>query len=61
MHRDTDILWDPADHPAKPLETSDWLERDIGLAYKISVVLVIEGRLFDVQIPHPLDIRSIVR
>jgi hypothetical protein len=55
----TDLLWDPTDRPDKPLETSDWLVRDVGLAYKIVVKLVAEGHVIDVQLPHPLDIRSI--
>ena len=53
------ISWDPADHPAKPLETSDWIVRDVGLAYKISARLVTENHVMDLQIPHPIDIRPL--
>ena len=58
-HRGAGLSWDPADHPAKALETSDWIVRDVGLAYKISARLVTENHLMDLQIPHPLDIRSL--
>jgi hypothetical protein len=39
-HKGDDLLWDPSDRPAMPLETAEWGERDIGLAFKISVKLV---------------------
>ena len=58
-HRGAELSWDPADHPAKALETSDWIVRDVGLAYKISARLVTENHLMDLQIPHPLDIRPL--
>jgi hypothetical protein len=58
-HKGTDIYWDPADRPAKPMETSEWYVRDVGLAYKVSARLVAENHVIDVQIPHPLDLRSI--
>jgi hypothetical protein len=48
-----DILWDPADQPAKPLATSEWIVRDVGLAYRIKMRLNAEGRTLDLQIPHP--------
>ncbi len=58
-HRGAELAWDPADHSAKALETSDWIVRDVGLAYKISARLVTENHLMDLQIPHPLDIRPL--
>jgi len=60
-HKGTEISWDPAEHPAKPLETSEWIVRDVGLAYRISTRLVAENHVIDLQIPHPLDIRGIYR
>jgi hypothetical protein len=48
-----EILWDPADTPAKALPTSDWLVRDVGLAYRIKMHLEDEDRTLDLQIPHP--------
>ena len=39
-HRGTDLYWDPTDRPEKPLETSGWLVRDVGLAYRVSAKLV---------------------
>jgi hypothetical protein len=55
----SDVSWDPSDRPDKPLATSDWVVRDVGLAYKITTKLVAEGKVLDVQLPHPLDVRSI--
>ncbi len=60
-HKGADLSWDPSQHPAKPLETSEWLVRDVGLAYKISTRLVAENHVLDLQIPHPLDVRGIYR
>ena len=59
VHKGNDLLWDPANRPEKPLETSDWLIRDVGDAYRFRARLVAENHLLDVQIPHPLDLRNI--
>ena len=48
-----DLLWDPADRPEKPLVTSNWVVRDVGLALRIRVRLDAEGRALDLQLPHP--------
>jgi hypothetical protein len=54
IHRSgSDILWDPADKPARPLATSAWLVRDVGLAWRIKMRLDAEDRTLDLQIPHP--------
>jgi hypothetical protein len=58
-HHGAELSWDPANHPAKALETSDWIVRDVGLAYKISARLVTENHLMDLQIPHPIDVRPL--
>jgi hypothetical protein len=60
-HKGDDLLWDPDDRPDKPLETADWLVKDVGGAYRFRAHLVAENHVIDVQIPHPLDLRSIVR
>ena len=49
----SNILWDPADKPAKPLATSSWLVRDVGLAQRIKLRLDADDRTLDLQIPHP--------
>lgn len=49
----SDLLWDPADRPAKPLATSNWVVRDVGVALQIKVRLDAEGRMLDLQLPHP--------
>jgi len=58
-HKGDNLRWDTADRPNQPLESSDWLIRDVGDAYRFRVRLVAEGHVLDVQIPHPLDLRSI--
>jgi hypothetical protein len=52
-----DLLWDPYARPANPLATSDWVIRDVGFAYRISVRLAAENHLLDLQLPHPMDLR----
>jgi hypothetical protein len=58
-HKGADLRWDPDDRPGKSLETTAWLVRDVGGAYRFSVRLVAENHVLDVQIPHPLDLRPI--
>lgn len=60
-HKGTDLLWDPAERPAEPLATSDWIIRDVGLAYRVAFRLEAEKHDYDVQLPHPIDLRYIVR
>jgi hypothetical protein len=58
-HKGTSLLWDPADRPDKPLETAAWLVKDVGGAYRFNARLVAENHVLDLQIAHPLDLRSI--
>jgi len=58
-HKGSDLRWDPDDRPDKPLETTAWLVKDVGGAYRFSARLVAENHVVDVQIPHPLDLRPI--
>ena len=58
-HKGDDVFFDPSARPDKPIETSDWMIRDVGLAYRIGVTLSADKRVLDLQFPHPLDIRSI--
>jgi len=60
-HKGSDLLWDPAERPAEPLATTDWVIRDVGLAYRVAFRLEAEKHAFDVQLPHPMDLRYIVR
>jgi hypothetical protein len=60
-HKGSDLLWDPAERPAEPLATTDWVIRDVGLAYRVGFRLEAEKHTFDVQLPHPMDLRYIVR
>lgn len=52
-HSGSNVLWDPADRPEKPLASSEWLVRDVGEAYRIKVRLDTEDHALDLQIPHP--------
>src|SRR5438132_8303132 len=54
-----EILWSPADRPAKPLATSDWVVDDIGAAFVIKMKLENEDALVDLQLPHPQDVGSL--
>src|SRR5437016_798699 len=54
-----EILWSPADRPAKPLATSDWVVDDIGAAFVIKVKLDAENALVDLQLPHPPAVGSL--
>jgi hypothetical protein len=54
-----EILWGPADRPAKPLATSNWVADDIGAAFVIKVKLDDENALVDLQLPHPPDVGSL--
>ena len=55
--KSNELLWDPADLPAEPLATSDWVIKDVGFAYRIGARLVAEKRVLDLQLPHPMDLR----
>src|SRR5690242_21608340 len=57
QHKGADLLWDPSARPADPLPASDWVIRDVGFAYRISVRLAAENRLLDLQLPHPMNLR----
>lgn len=54
-----ELIWNPADRPAKPLATSDWVVDDIGAAFIIKVKLESENALIDLQLPHPPDVGSL--
>ncbi len=60
-HKGADLLWDPAERPAEPLAVTDWVIKDVGLAYRVAFRLEAEKHDFDVQLPHPMDLRYIVR
>lgn len=51
-----EILWDPSDHAAKPLATSEWTAADIGAAFRINAKIDAENRALDLELPHPPDV-----
>ncbi len=55
-HKAGDLVWDPADCPATPLVTSDWVEHDVGGAFQIGAKIDGESRSLDLQLPHPPNI-----
>jgi len=55
-HRTDDLLWDPSDHPAQPLASSEWTAGDIGAAFQINAKIDAENRVLDLELPHPPDI-----
>jgi len=52
-------FWHEDDHPDKPLATSLWVYRDIGLAWRIEFHLDAEGRSLSIELPHPVDVRTV--
>jgi hypothetical protein len=55
-HGQDAISWREEDRPATPLATSGWIVRDVGEAYRTHFRLDTEGRVFDIDIPHPVVI-----
>jgi hypothetical protein len=58
-HKTEELLWSPADRPAKPLATSDWNVDDIGAAFVIKVKLENENAVVDLQLPHPPEVGNL--
>ena len=44
--------------PTRLLATSDWTVRDVGPAEQIKLILGDYGRLLQVDLPHPPDMRA---
>jgi hypothetical protein len=55
-HKEDALLWSEDDRPATPLTSSEWITHDVGEAYRIHFRLDTEGRVFDIDIPHPVVI-----
>lgn len=53
------VLWDPSDHAAKALTTSEWTTVDIGAAFRINATIDAEHRALDLELPHPLDVGAL--
>jgi hypothetical protein len=54
-----ELRWSPADRPAKPLATSDWVVDDIGAAFVVRFKLESENAAVDLQLPHPPDVGAL--
>jgi hypothetical protein len=53
-HKGDSIIWLESDRPADSLAESAWITHDVGEAYRIHFRLDTEGRVFDIDIPHPV-------
>jgi hypothetical protein len=51
-----EILWDPSDHPADPLATSDWEAADGEAVFRIKAKVIKDDGLLDIELPHQLDL-----
>lgn len=51
-----ELWWDPAEHAAEPLGTSEWDAADIEAVFRIRVKITAEDRLLDIELPHQLDL-----
>ncbi len=56
QHKTDELLWDPSDHPAQPLATTDWDAGDTEAVYRIRAKISSEDHLLDIELPHPLDL-----
>jgi hypothetical protein len=56
QHKTDELLWAPDDHPAQPLETTEWDANDTEAVYLIRAKLSAENRLLDIELPHQLDL-----
>ena len=56
QHKTDELLWDPADHPAQPLETTEWDANDTEAVNLIRAKITAENRLLDIELPHQLDL-----
>jgi len=56
QHKPDELLWDPSDHPAQALATSEWDASDTEAVFLIRSKLNAEDRLLDIELPHMLDL-----
>ena len=51
-----EVLWDPSEHPAQALATTDWDASDTEAVYRIRAKITPEDSLLDIELPHMLDL-----
>jgi len=56
QRKSDEFLWDPSDHPAEPLATTDWDVSDTEAVFRIRARINAEDRLLDIELPHQLDL-----
>jgi hypothetical protein len=59
QHKADDLLWDPSDRPAQPIDTSAWDEGDVGTAFRVETKINSEKSTLVLDLPHPPDIGSL--
>jgi hypothetical protein len=52
-----DFESDEPDAIGRPIPTLEWNDRDVGPAERIQVTLGDYGKMLDVELPHPIDLR----
>jgi hypothetical protein len=56
QRKSDELLWEPSDHPAEPLATTDWDASDTEAVFRIRAKIRGEDRLLDIELPHQLDL-----
>jgi hypothetical protein len=56
QRKSDELLWDPSDHPAEPLVTTDWDTSDTEAVFRIRAKISAEDHLLDIELPHQLDL-----
>ncbi len=56
QHKGDELMWDPSNHPAKPLTISNWDSSDMEAVFRIRAKINAEDRLLDIELPHQLDL-----
>ena len=51
-----ELHWDPSEHPADPLATSDWDVADTEAVFRVRAKIVNENQLLEIDLPHQLDL-----
>lgn len=54
-----DILTADLEQPSRAIPSTDWTSRDVGPAQLIKLTLGDYNRVLEVELPHPVDLRSL--
>lgn len=56
QRKSDELLWDPSEHAAEPLPTTDWDASDTEAVFRIRAKISAEDHLLDIELPHRLDL-----